>query len=288
MSTELATAEAITYNGSNFAENTEGMWFGLPESIYRAAPGENVSALKPLHESPLKYRYAQDHPKERTAAMAFGTIVHGLTLTPDEVPGLWVKKAFKDFRTNEAKAWRDKQTLIILSDEDLAEMTAAADALKAEPNVAWILNRAEKEVAIFRRHERTGLLLKARLDLPFMDHQDKIAVADIKKVQSVKKSLFAKDIGARLAHMQGAFYADIIGASSFYFIAIEEAAPNEVAIYKQTAASLDRGRRLYEKLLDTLVECRLRNEWPSRFATLTGIEEIEEPMWAQKENEYPI
>ncbi len=258
---------------------------GLREDLYRAYPAVNVSSLKPMADSPRKYRYEQDNPKPRTKAMDFGVIVHGLCLTPEEVPGLWVKKAFPDFRTNAAKAWRDAQTLIILDDEDLAEMTACADSIQADPKAAWILEKAQKEVAVFRIHERTGLMLKARLDLPFLDLENRTAVADIKKVQSVKPSLFSKAIGERLYHMQGAFYADIIGASSFYFIGVEEAAPNEVDIFRQSDASLARGRALYETLLDRLVKCTRENRWPGISEDSETVREIEEPSWAQRQGE---
>lgn len=258
---------------------------GLREDLYRAAEGENISRLKVMAESPRKYRWDADHPKARTAAMAYGTIVHGLTLTPDEVPGMWVKKAYPDFRTNEAKKWRDAQTLIILDDEDLSEMTACADSIKADPKSAWILSRAQKEVAVWRRHERTGLLLKARLDLPFMDLEDRTSLADLKKVQSIKPGRFSKDIGERQIHAQMAFYRSMIGASSAYLIAVEEAAPNDVRVFKLTDAALRRGEALFESWLDRLAVCMKANRWPGADEDSELVTEIEEPIWSQRQSE---
>lgn len=273
---------------AHLAENPKEplMILGLREDLYRKFPASNFSALKEIHDSARKYKWALSHPKKRTAEMAFGSIVHGLTLTPDEVPGMWVKKAYPDFKTKVAQQWRDAQTLIILDDEDLAAMTACSDSIKADPKAAWILERAEKEVAVFRRHDRTGILLKARLDLPFMDLENRLAVADIKKTTSIRRGLFAKAIGDRLMNAQLAFYRNIIGASGGgYIIAVEQAEPNDVRVFKLTDRSLERGEALYEHWLTKLVECTATDRWPTADEDSETVTEIEEPVWAQREAE---
>lgn len=259
---------------------------GLREDLYRDYPAHNISALKAFAESPLRYHYEQQHPKKRTAAMGFGSIVHGLCLTPDAVSGMWVKKAYPDYRTKAAQEWRDAQTLIILSDEDLAEMTACAEAVLAHPRGGWIIEASQsKECAIFRRHEKTGLLLKARVDLPFLDERGERALGDIKKVQSIRPGLLSRDIGERAIHTQMAFYCMMDGASSAYLIAVEEAAPNDVRVVKIRDEALIRGTKLYEHWLDTLAKCLASNQWPGADAGGDLILELEEPVWAQRQTE---
>lgn len=269
---------------SAFEPGQEGIFFDLPESVYRAATGVNVSSLKPLAESPKKYRWAQDHPTKPTPAMIYGSVVHAICLEPNRVDSMVVTRPeqWKDWRTDAAKAWRDAQTALVVTSEELEAMHAAAKAVKEHPKAGWILDNAKNEVSVFKRHARTGLLLKARLDLPFEDLAGNTAVADIKKVQSIQRQLFAKDLTARLLHMQGAFYANIIGASSFYFIAVEEAEPNEVALYKLGDRSMQEGRDLYEALLDRLLLCRSSNHWPGATDESDEIEEIEALPWAAK------
>lgn len=257
---------------------------GLTENLYRAYPAVNVSSLKPLIESPRKYRWAKDHPKAITAAMIFGTCVHAILLEPDRLANLVVTRPeqWADWRTKAAKEWRDGQTALVASAEELEEMRACADSVQADPKAGWILSHAQREVAVFRRHERTGLLLKARLDLPFLDLEERIAVADIKKVQSVQPSLFAKAVGNFYYHLQGAFYVDMIGASDFYFIAVEEEAPNEVRLFKLSRESLQRGRTLYESLLDRLAQCLSDGRWPGASEDSDEVPEIEEPAWCRE------
>lgn len=269
---------------AHFAENsTEALHIhGLQHDLYRAYPAVNFSSLKHIDDSPSKYRWELEHPTKRTKAMDYGTIVHGLCLTPEEVPGMWVKKAFKDFKTNEARAWRDAQTLIILDDEDLAEMTACAESVKSHPQGAWLLRESKPEVAIFRKHEATGLLLKARLDMNFTDLEGNRAIADIKKVQSVRPGLLSKVIAERSIHAQMAFYCAMDGASSAYLVAVEEAAPNDVVVRKLKQESLIRGTALFESWLTKLAKSVAEDKWPGPDGSAETVEEIEEAYWAQK------
>lgn len=268
-----------------FTENTEGVFFGLPHHIYRKAPGINISSLKLMAKSPKTYKHGLDNPKETTAAMIFGTVVHAMLLEPETVSSMVVTRPDKwdSWRTNDSKAWkseREAEGKLVVSSETFEEMTNCAAAVKTDPKAAWILQRAEKEVSIFKRHERTGLLLKGRIDLPFSDLQENIAIADIKKVPSVKRSLFQRAIGEHLHHASLAYYSDLIGASSGYLIAVEEQAPHEMDIFKLAPASLQRGRDLYESLLDKLAWCQKNDRWPGVSEDSNDIQEIEEPAWA--------
>lgn len=270
-----------------FTPGEEGIFLNLPESVYRSAPGENFSRLKPMAQSPKKYLYELNNPKPRTAAMVFGTVVHAMLLEPDKLSDLIVTRPeqWDSYRTKEAKAWRDSQTAMVVTDDELADMRDCAAAVKADPKAAWILQAAEKEVSVFKRHEGTGLLLKGRLDLPFTDLQGNTAIADIKKVTSVKRGLMRKAIGDRLIHVQGAFYCNLLGASSFYIIAVEEAPPHEVDIFEVPKVSLQRGREWYESMLARLVRCKAENRWPGVSEDSDTIQEIEEPEWCRMKEE---
>lgn len=49
---------------------------------YRAAPGISRSELFRLTQSPLHFKYYQEHPEPETAALKFGTAVHARILEP--------------------------------------------------------------------------------------------------------------------------------------------------------------------------------------------------------------
>jgi hypothetical protein len=269
-----------------FIDNQEGIFLGLPHQVYRKASGVNFSSLKYMAESPRKYLWALQNPKEQTAAMIFGSIVHALLLEPDTVSSLVVTRPpqWDSWRTNAAKEWRDQQTALVATDEEFAQIQAAAEAVKTDPKAAWILQRAEKEVGIFRKHEATGFLLKGRLDLPFIDLNGNTAVCDIKKVQSVKRGLFSKAVGDRLMHAQLAFYLDLIGANGGgYILAVEEEEPHETRLFKFTDASIARGRAMYEAWLTKLAWCIKNDRYPGIDEDSAEVAEIEEPIWIQRE-----
>jgi hypothetical protein len=272
-----------------FTDNAGGIFLGLPHQVYRKASGVNFSSLKYMAESPKKYRWALDNPKEQTAAMIFGSCVHALLLEPDTVSSLVVTRPpqWDSWRTNAAKEWRDRQTALVATEEEFAQMTATAQAVKADPKGAWILQRAEKEVGVFRKHEATGLLLKGRLDLPFIDLNGNTAVCDIKKVQSVTRDGMSRAIGNGLYHAQLAFYLDLIGAKGGGYIqAVEEEEPHETRLFKLSDASIERGRAMYESWLTKLAWCIENDRYPGIDEDSAEVAEISEPMWLQRE-EFP-
>ncbi len=271
---------------TKFTPDTEGIFLNVPMATYRSAPGENFSKLKHIHESPKKYLWNLQNPMEQTADMIFGSVVHALILEKHAVESLVVLRPseFDSWRTKESRKWRDQQSALVVTEAEIALMKAASDALQADPKCAWILQRAQKEVACFRRHERTGLLLKGRLDLPFNDLNNLTAVCDIKKVQSVKRDDMSRTIGQRLYHVQLALYIDLIGATGgCYIAAVESDEPHETRLFKLKDASIERGRIIYETWLDKLTWCLKNDRWPGLDEDSEEVCEIEEPIWVQRQ-----
>lgn len=279
---------------SPFEPNKEGVFFNLHEAVYRHAPGENISALKKLYESPLEYRYAIENPTDPTDDMTIGTILHFLTLQPNrDESECFVVSPFDNFKTKDSQVWRDSQVVPVITAKTLALIREAVTTIINHKRAGWILEkettgewkRAQTEVSVFKRHAETGLLLKGRADIVFTDDEGKTGISDIKKCQSVKRALFRNDIGQRLHHVAAAFYNDLFGASSFCFIPVKLGPPPDVNVIPLKQASMDRGREIYEKLLRRLVRCRAENEWPGVCDEDDALEEIEEPQWVQRDFE---
>lgn len=267
---------------------------GLAENLYRDYPADNISALKKFDESDKAYRYAIANPTDPTDDMIMGTIIHFLTLQSHRPESdCFVVSPFPDFRTKPAQEWRDSQTKPIITAAKLELARATVDTIRNHPRVAWMLehekdgvvHKAQTEVSAFKRHPRTGLLLKGRADMVFMDSNDMTAIGDLKKVQSLKKALFAKDIGERLHHAAAAFYNDLFGASTHCLIAAKIGPPADARVFPLGGHSIEIGRVLYEKWLDRLVKCRATNHWPGIDEDSEELIEIEAPAWAQREAE---
>jgi len=265
---------------SAFKPNKEGVFFDLPEAIYRQAPGVNISALKIMGRSPAHYHAGVVGPKfEPTPAMVFGTILHGSILEPGKTSYV-VRPVGMDYRSKEGRAWRDAQSAPILTADEGDRILGAIDAVKTHPLVAGILagKDVRREVAVFKRHEATGRLLKGRLDIVTEDSDGRTVVLDIKTTEDASANTFPKAMANFGYDQQAAYYSDLVGAEHFVFIAVEKTAPFAVGLYALDAESLDLGRAKNEAQLATLAECEDANSWPAYPET---IETISLPNWAK-------
>lgn len=268
---------------SEWKPGIEGEFYGLPEKVYRSAPGVNISSLKKMRISPAHYKAAmEDTETDRTGALAIGTLVHSLTL--DETPRPYVVRPaqFDSWRTKAAQEWRDAQTVDVLTPEEEKVILKCAEALKSEPIIVNMAQCGWSELSCFRRHARTGLLIKCRGDLVAYDSDGDKHGADIKTVPEygAEREAFSRSISDRDYHLQAAFYSDMFNLRSFILVAVEKGAHAGVAPYYLENDDMELGRRTYNALLQRLRECMDRDEWPSY---PKGIRKIGLTQWKRKQ-----
>ncbi len=76
-------------------------------NTYRSHPAINISSLKAFSRSALHAMVGFEEEKEPTEAMAVGSLLDHKVLG---TPYLWTTSPYDDYRTKEARAWRDEQT----------------------------------------------------------------------------------------------------------------------------------------------------------------------------------
>lgn len=271
---------------SSWREGMEAIVTDMPESIYRSASGVNVSSLKPMRLSPAHYRYAieEDDDDRKTSALVVGTLVHKARLEPEGFGGCYVVRPaqWEDWRTKDAKAWRDAQTLPVLTPSEEEVVFRCAKALAGVEILNQMAAGGFREVVCFKRHERTGLMLKGRADLMAHDADGKTWLLDIKTVIAgmASRDTFAKRIADLDYHMQDAFYSDLFGADHFVFVAVEKVGYNGVGIYQLGSDDRELGRRTNDALLQKLAECRRSDIWPGY---PQEVRSIELPRWKRKQ-----
>lgn len=265
---------------SDFTENTEGVFLGLANEDYRAAPGVNVSALKDAI-TPAHYRASRDEakPEEPSAAQQFGTLFHALAL---EGKGDFVAKPKgMNFTTKEGKAWRDAQTLPIVSESEAEALASMAGNLQSHQVIASVFRTGgNSEVSGFKGHESSGLLLKGRADYITQDNAQRTVIVDLKTCGfgCGSETAFAKEVAKWKYHQQAAFYLDLFGASFFMFVAVEKEPPFAVNVFQLDAESIDQGRSENEKALAMIAEAEASGNWssyPQQLHTITL------PRWAK-------
>ena len=95
-------------------EKEEKRLLGLYEDMdfdeYRKAPGMNDSGIKTFRKSPLTYITEKMHPRPETRAFRVGHAFHCLVFEPEKFKKMYVKSKYADYRTTEAKTWKQVMT----------------------------------------------------------------------------------------------------------------------------------------------------------------------------------
>lgn len=278
----------------------DGVFFDVPEHVYRSAPGVCQSDLKEMEISPAHYfDHITSPPKPPTDAQIIGTLTHSLILccrqdfavVPDDAPAKPTKSQLEAEKPSPKSiasiAWwknfrEDNPGKELIGTEESINLVAMREAIFAHPDAAEILKRpGNNEVACWKTHEPTGLLIKGRADRVTSDNSDYIVIPDLKTVPrgGAARDEFTRDIYKWGYYRQAAFYLDLFGATFFIFIVVEKEPPYAVACYPLNARSVQLGRSENERDLALVKRCSQLGHWPAYPA---GLGEISVPEWALK------
>lgn len=236
---------------------------------YRQIKALNWSSLKDVNDSPLHYKWRQDHPRKATPALDLGTAVHLAVLEPDRYEAECVRRPdeWDSWRTKASKEWREEQVKAgrIILDDDMADtIRACADAVDSHLDASELLEGARHEETI--RWEIEGVACKARADAIASDR-----IVDLKTTRSLETRAWGTAAARYLYHGQMAWYLDgaiAAGAcspdASAYIVAVETEGPYDVAAMRLGRDTIDAGRALYRRLLYTWMGCREMDFWPGR------------------------
>jgi hypothetical protein len=264
-----------------FTQDAEGVWHSLDEQTYRQASGVNISALKAMGKSPAHYYLQRHGPKpEPTPAMIFGSMLHAALLEPERPPQYVVKPEEINLRTKEGKAWKDAQTLPVITKEESEKITTCVQTMHQHETVRYILGKSagQREVSVFRRDPATGLLCKGRLDIVVEDTQGNTVICDVKTCLDASPGQFRRTVAMFGYEQQAAFYLDLLGAEHFMFIAIEKEPPHGIGVYVLDGEAIEIGRETNARNLAAVSKCQETGQWPSY---PTGIKTLTLPAWVK-------
>ena len=141
--------------------------YDMPAADYHAAKALSASKIKQGRVSMRHMRQAVvGPPKEQTAAMRWGTLLHAALLEP----AVFSAKAsiYEGKRDDRVKAWQehcaehDKE--FALKQDEMGKLLSSVSRIVADPNAARLLEDAQKEVSIFWEDNLYGPA-KARIDV---------------------------------------------------------------------------------------------------------------------------
>jgi exodeoxyribonuclease VIII len=223
--------------------------------------------------------------------LVFGSAAHCWILENDEIGKRYGLAPITDKRTKEGKAiWAEAEASgkTILSSDDWGRLNDMHDSVYSHPVASELLDDGIAELSVFAEllgrkksavcSELRGVSVKCRPDWL----HDNSVIVDLKTTENAGPNAFAKSVANFRYHVQAAFYTDIcrevgIDVKAFVFIAVEKNPPYAVSVYELDSDSIEVGRTLYQRNLETYRRCRETDHWP---AYGDAIEVLTLPRWA--------
>jgi hypothetical protein len=224
------------------------------EKQYRMDPRINASLLK-LFSGDLDPEIAKHkalNPSAPTEVMALGTLYHALHETGGEMPFNFVVAPYRDFRTKEAKQWRqdnlDSGYTIIKQDVvdqayDMYEKTK-----KSIPS--WMLE-GESEVACYTEEH------KCLIDRLCSDRRG----VDWKSTSCLSAEQFQRDCLKYGYFLQAYHYSMVADLSEFWFVACSTVKPYPVWVFKVGDEAMAYGKEQWEAAMENMNNANRQSEF---------------------------
>lgn len=234
----------------------------IPFSEYAEIKAVNWSTLKEMRRSPRHYRHILAVARADTASLKLGRATHTAIFEPDRLPldyVVWMggRRAGREW----AAFCEAHPEQTIVNEEEYARCLAMRDAVHAHPVARELLRDGVAEQSVTWTDPDTLLECKAR-----MDWIGALALCDLKSTRALDPPWFASTAARLGYHCQGAFYRGglrEIGIDlPFKIVAVESAAPYDVAVFSLDEDTLYVGEQEVAKLLRMVAECHATQEWP--------------------------
>lgn len=253
---------------------------------YRAVDADHYSRLKLALQSAAHYHNPPKVEEDGNPALMKGSMLHAYVLEGREIDFV-VKPKFNPKSNDESdvfhwnkkwcRQWTAEQTLPILNEDDIADQLGMRDALKKHPIVQEIFESCpERERPVFATYN--GLPLKALLDGAGYDNSGNRIIFDLKSTVDASPEGFARAVSRQKYTLQLALYSAVLSLAeereqrpSWLWIAVENKAPYNVAIYTPTPQHYDLGEQQLNYCTSLVKKCRETGEWPGYFS---GIQEV--------------
>lgn len=246
---------------------------------YRKLDAVNFSTLKEMRRSPMHYRHRLSEEREDSPRLAMGRATHTAVFEPDRFVLDYVIWSGGDRRGNAWAAFCEQHPdQTILKTSEYETCLAMRDAVRSHPVAGPALTPpGEAEKVLVWTDERTGLLCKGRLDWwrPGL-------LADLKTTGEIEARRFSALVERMGYHAQLSFYragllANGLDAPPPCIIAVEAAAPHDVAVFELDDDAVYAGEVLVADLLSRVAAGRFSGMWPGRYPEKRA---LSLPAWA--------
>lgn len=237
-------------------------------------PSISASGLKMIADCPAKfYAFSELNPnrfeRKDTKALDIGKAAHAAVLGEPQFNAHFIVSPYDDFRTKEAREWRDAQTLTVLKAEEFEIVCAMAKAQRASPAVMQAFERGEPEVSLIWLDKETGVHLKSRPDWLPPDPTQHF-IADYKSCLTIEPRKLSSDAFKFSYPVQAALQMDALTAVlgiknplGICHVVQEKSEPYLADVRMFAPEHLDYGRLIYRRALRTFADCLNSGKWPA-------------------------
>ncbi len=215
----------------------------------------HFTRLRHMHRSPAHYRAAVLEPREPTAAMRFGSIVHAVLFrTPYHV---WEgRRAGKEWDAFQAEVESANPGALIITAAESERAHRCAGAIGARPDATRLLV-GQHEVE--RSWVTLGRECAGRIDVIGADF-----ITELKTTSNAQPETFLRGALRLGYHSQIPWYADGVGMpnATGHMVVVETLPPFDVAVFDLTPRCMQEGRKLYRLWMERLLSCEASNDWP--------------------------
>ena len=237
------------------------------DTLYFANKSLSKSAIDKLLECPALYKaWLEGEDEEKTsAALAFGSLSHLLTLQPQEFDSQYAVTDL-NLATKEGKAWKAAlpEGIQIVKNDDYEKAQMMADAVRDHPQAKMLFQDYIAEEPIYWTFD--GVPCKAKPDI-VAEVFGRRYIADLKTTESVNPEAIRKSIAKWGYHRQAAWYLSGMEAvgrpcDAFIFIFVEKTYPYLVTMCQLDEDALAKGMEECLRAVSTLKECQASGTWP--------------------------
>jgi len=223
--------------------------------------------------------------KESTPAMALGSLVHCLALTPKKWQEDYAISEFDSYRTKAAQEWRDDMIakgITPITNEQYEQASIIADSVMGDDDLQpYLVAGYDTEVAMYS--ESDAINVRGMVDIAPKSGD---CLIDLKTISSItSEANLVNVVLNRGYHWQAAMYLDlwnaITGENRYRFILafVESSAPYETAIV-DISEFIELGRDGYTKAISLWKKCVSEDTWTK---TISGNTKLKLPHWAIKQ-----
>lgn len=207
-------------------------------------------------------------PDESTKALDIGRAAHALALGEPEFNKYFIISPYDDFRSKEARTWRDDQTRTVLKAAEFDEVQAVAAVQRRSAQVMRAFEDGAPEKSLIWYDKETGIWLKDRPD--WLPHKpSERFIVEYKTALSVEPRRWSNDAFKFGYHMQAAMHVDgarnVMGVDPMgvCHVVQEKSAPYLAELRLFSPEQLEDGRFQYRLALKKFAKCLKEGIWPS-------------------------